>query len=51
MLIKFSIRVVTGTSVTGCFAIDSTEVTIDGNKDLINTIIAKIKEIPGVRIE
>jgi len=45
MLIKFSITVVSG-SVTS-----NTEVTIDGNKYLIDEIIKKIKEIPGVEIK
>ena len=48
MLVKFSIKVVSGPAG---FVISSTEVTIDGNKHLIDEIVKKIKEIPDVEIE
>ena len=49
MLVKFSIKVVAGEAEG--FVLSSTEVTIDGNKHLIDEIVNKIKEIPGVEIE
>lgn len=51
MLVKISIKVVTGDSKAGCFAMQNTEVTIDGNKHLIKAILDKIKEIPNVEIK
>lgn len=51
MLIKFSIRVVVSASSARCFVVQNTEVTIDGDKHLIEAMIDKIKEIPGVEIE